>query len=95
MACYKLTFSGKFKKDFKRYQNNPRAIKAVTEVLDLLIDNGVSALPKRMKAHPLIGNYKGSWECHVFPDLLIIWEQEDDPVNEIHLLRLGSHSELF
>lgn len=95
MAGYKLTFSGKFKKDFKRYQNKARAFKAIAEVLDLLMDNGASALPKRMKAHTLIGNYKGSWECHVFPDLLLIWDQEDNPVNEIHLLRLGSHSELF
>jgi len=48
-----------------------------------------------MKPHTLIGNYKGAWECHIFPDLLLIWEQKYDPVNEIHLIRVGSHSELF
>ncbi|WP_436410303.1 type II toxin-antitoxin system YafQ family toxin [Parapedobacter flavus] len=52
-------------------------------------------MPKKMKPHTLVGNYKGAWECHIFPDLLLIWEQEDNPVNEIHLIRVGSHSELF
>lgn len=94
MAVYNLTFSGRFKKDFKKYKKQPRELKAITAVIDLL-KHGVEAIPKTMKPHTLVGNYKGAWECHIFPDLLLIWEQEDDPVNEIHLIRVGSHSELF
>ncbi|MGO1243928.1 MAG: type II toxin-antitoxin system YafQ family toxin [Sphingobacterium sp.] len=94
MTGYKITYSGKFKKDFKKYQKRPRELKAIIEVLEQL-RQGAEAIPKRMKPHRLIGDYKDSWECHVFPDLLLIWDQDNEPINEIHLIRVGSHSELF
>jgi len=94
MAKYKLRPSTRFKKDFKKIRNKPRELKAVEEVLRLL-EQGVEAIPQQMKPHKLVGNYKGLWECHVLPDLLLIWEQFDDPDFDVHLLRLGSHSELF
>ena len=94
MAKYTLTYSSKFKKDFKKYKKQPRELKAIVEVIGLL-ENGAKAIPKKMNPHTLIGNYKGTWECHIFPDLLLIWEQEDDPENVVHLIRIGSHSELF
>lgn len=93
MANYKLSFSGKFKKDFKKYKKQPRELKAIREVVELL-RQGAEAIPQLMKPHKLRGNYKGAWECHIFPDLLIIWEQEEDP-KEITLIRIGSHSDLF
>jgi len=94
MGLYTLSASGSFKKDFKKYRKQPRELKAITEAITLL-ENGAEALPQQMKAHKLIGNYKGLWECHIFPDLLLIWEQQEEPINEIHLIRIGSHSELF
>jgi len=94
MGRYTLSASGSFKKDFKKYKKQPRELKAITGVITLL-EEGSEALPQQMKAHRLLGNYKGLWECHIFPDLLLIWEQEDEPINEINLIRVGSHSELF
>lgn len=94
MTKYSLTASGSFKKDFKKYRNKPRELRAVAEVMSML-ESGAEAIPQQMKPHKLIGNYKGLWECHIFPDLLLIWEQEGEPINEIHLIRLGSHSDLF
>lgn len=94
MNAYRLIYSGKFKKDFKKIQNKPKAIEKVTEVFNQLLANGVLAIPNKMKPHLLIGNYKDHWECHILPDLLLIWEQ-DDFNKEITLVRLGSHSELF
>lgn len=94
MGLYTLSASSGFKKDFKKYRKQPRELKAITAVVTLL-ENGVEALPLQLKAHKLIGNYKGLWECHIFPDLLLIWEQQEDPINAIHLIRIGSHSELF
>lgn len=41
------------------------------------------------------GIYKGSWECHIWPDLLMIWFQIGEPNKLIRLIRVGSHSELF
>lgn len=39
--------------------------------------------------------FTAAWECHILPDLLLIWEQGDEPENVVHLIRVGSHSELF
>jgi mRNA interferase YafQ len=33
-------------------------------------------------------------ECHILPDLLLIWDVDEDN-NELILARIGSHSELF
>lgn len=91
---YKLVISTKFKKDLKRIVKNPNDKELTTAVLKLLKEKGVSGIPKEMKPHKLKGNYKNNWECHIKPDLLIIWYQVEAP-NIINLIRIGSHSELF
>ena len=60
----------------------------------MLFQNGFAAIPPTMRPHKLSGNYKGCWECHILPDLLLIWEQYEVE-KEILLIRVGSHSELF
>lgn len=95
MAKYSLSYSGKFKRDFKRYRNKTKELTAIMEVIDLLSTKGFAGLPERMRAHKLLGNYNGYWECHIFPDLLIIWLQEEEPTNNIYLVRIGSHADLF
>ena len=47
-----------------------------------------------MKVDKLSGNYNKNWECHIKPDLLIIWIQIES-TKTIKLIRLGSHSDLF
>jgi len=42
----------------------------------------------------LKGNFKGFWECHIQPDWLLIWQQ-DDEIKLISLTRTGTHSDLF
>lgn len=53
-----------------------------------------AAFKKKHLAYKLTGNYKGNWEAHIKPDLLIIWFEITED-NEIILLRLGTHSDLF
>ena len=91
---YSIVPSTRFKKGLKKRLKNPAYKKYIFEVIELLKTNGFDAIPKNMKPHNLIGNYKGCLECHIMPDLLIIWEQ-DDAEKEIYLLDIGSHSELF
>jgi mRNA interferase YafQ len=92
---YKFNFSTKFKKDFKKIQKkNPKDVKSVVDLLDILRESGVEGIPSTMKPHKLKGEYLGDWECHIKPDLLIIWFQVESP-NEITLIRIGSHSSLF
>ena len=59
MKTIKLT--GQFKKDLKKYQNNPRKIDGLEKMIKYLRDTGT--IPNEYKPHPLIGNYKGYMEC--------------------------------
>ncbi len=49
-------------------------------------------LPARLRDHALSGQWKGARDCHIAPNLLLIYAK---PPGELHLLRLTSHSELF
>jgi mRNA interferase YafQ len=83
-----------FRRDFKReklsgrYKNFDNMI---IEVLTLLAAD--TPLPERYSDHPLTGNYLGFRECHIKPDLLLIYEKLN--IDRLVLARLGSHSELF
>ena len=51
------------------------------------------ALPERMRDHALGGQWKDFRDCHVRPDLVLIYCKSGDDL--LSLARLGSHSELF
>lgn len=86
-----LRFTGQYKKDLKRYLNQPKKLEALNHVLDLLRHE--VELPETYRPHKLTGEYKGCMECHIEGDFLLIWIDED--TNIISLFRLGSHSALF
>ncbi len=50
------------------------------------------ALAERIRDHPLSGEWTGFRDCHVKPDLVLIYEKPNDET--LRLVRLGSHSEL-
>ena len=87
----KLFPSSQFKKDYKRYRNQPRKMALLGEILDMLVNE--QPIPEKYRPHTLIGQYKGCMECHIQNDYLLIWFDNDN--NIIELVRLGSHSELF
>lgn len=87
----KIFPSTQYKKDYKRYRNNPSKIAALGEIIDILANE--QPIPARFSPHLLHGNYKGCMECHIQGDFLLIWF--DETSNIIELVRLGSHSELF
>jgi mRNA interferase YafQ len=88
---YKIIFSKKFAKSLKRLKKSGSFdIKQLEVVIDLLINK--SELPIRAKDHQLKGEWLGFRECHVQPDLLLVYEIYKD---ELRLAEIGSHSELF
>lgn len=91
---YQLLSSTKFRKDLKKVKKNPDNDALVRRVLKILKKEGVTGVPEKMKPHKLVGSYKNNWECHVKPNLLIIWIQIESP-KTINLVRIGSHSDLF
>lgn len=92
---YEIVYTGKFKKDLKRVGlRNLEDLLLVRELIKLLSEKGTLGVPKNMRPHKLKGNHANNWECHIKPDLLIIWFQIESP-KSIRLVRLGSHSDLF
>ncbi|MBO4642820.1 MAG: type II toxin-antitoxin system YafQ family toxin [Bacteroidaceae bacterium] len=83
--------STQFRKDFKRYANNPQKVSSLLEIVRLL-ENELP-IPAHYKPHWLHGEFEGCMECHVGNDFLLIWIDETSDV--IKLLRLGTHHELF
>ena len=57
-----LKYTGQYKKDLKRYINQPKKLKALNEVLDMLKKE--LPLPKKYRQHTLQGEYSGCLECH-------------------------------
>ena len=89
---YDLQFISQFKKDLKLAKKQNKDLGKLFEVIDILA-NG-ETLDAKYKDHSLTGNYRGTRECHVEPDWLLIYEIRGD-VLVLMLYRLGSHSELF
>lgn len=81
--------TGQYKKDLKRYANQPKKMAALRDVLLCLAEE--RPLPDTCRPHLLTGEYKGCLECHIGGDFLLVWIDGD----AITLVRLGSHSELF
>lgn len=81
----------KFRRDLKREMKTDPGIQ---ELLKLVISDLLEgkSLPEKMKDHPLSGEWKDHRDCHVKPDLVLIYKTDDEAVT---LVRLGSHSELF
>lgn len=86
-----LRFSTQYKKDSKRFRNQPQKMEKVAEILRKLRDE--EPIPEIHRPYMLTDNYAGCMECHVEGDFLLIWIDENEKT--IGVLRLGSHSELF
>jgi len=89
---YTPEYYGSFKKDRKLLKKQNKDMSKLDEVMGLLLTDQ-PLLPKH-KNHPLHGNYKDWWECHIEPDWLLIY-RINKKNNSVIFNRTGSHSELF
>jgi mRNA interferase YafQ len=89
-----IEFTSQFKRDYRKLVKSTRnkdLSEKLEKVTDLLCSDSV--LPKKYKDHPLKGDYLGSRECHIKPDLLLIYFKTRK--DKLVYVRMGSHSELF
>lgn len=89
---YRITTTNKFEKQVKICIKRGYDISLLKNVMQLLAETGT--LPAQYKPHKLSGDYTGCWECHIKPDWLLIWKQNNE---ELILLftNTGTHSDLF
>ncbi len=85
--------TSQFKRDFKRELKGKHSAVLKNdfgEVLTALVDD--QALAEKYRDHVLSGEWKDHRDCHVRPDLILIYRKPD--ARTLQLVRLGSHSEL-
>ena len=86
--------SSAFKRDYKREakgQHRATLEKILKAVLVALVTD--QPLETKYRDHDLSGDWAGYRECHIKPDMLLIYRKSDS--DSLRLARLGSHSELF
>jgi mRNA interferase YafQ len=79
-----------FRKDIKRVKKQGKNLEKLKSIVRRLAAG--EALDPRYRDHPLTGLLRGSRDCHIEPDWLLIYRI--DPAS-LFLERTGSHSELF
>ena len=88
-----VRYAGRFKRDYRREKSGVLGKKLdalLAEVVDLLLAD--TPLPRRNVDHPLTGDWADHRDCHIRPDLILIYRKPD--ADTLELVRLGSHSEL-
>lgn len=85
--------TGTFKRDYKR-EKKGRHRKTIDDSLLKIVAMLANDEPlaERHHDHPLGGEWKDHRDCHIKPDLVLIYRKTDE--NTLDLVRLGSHGEL-
>lgn len=88
-----IEWTGQFKRDFKR-ERKGRYRKTLDADLFPVVEQLANdqVLDIHYRDHALTGSWKDYRDCHIKPDLVLIYHNLDD--NVLRLVRLGSHSEL-
>lgn len=92
MTKYEIRFTNRFKKDIKLAKKQGKNLDILFDIIEKLAQG--ETLEAKYRDHSLIGDYKGTRECHIEPDWLLIYEIVED-VLVLSLQRIGSHSDLF
>ena len=89
---YQINYSNRFNKDLKRCMKRGLNLKLIKDAIDLLAEKG--SLPQEYRPHKLVNQKLDIWECHIQPDWLMTWGQNDIELTLL-FLQTGTHSDLF
>ena len=88
-----IEWTSRFKRDYRRETKRQpgRSLDSLlSKILPVL--QADEPLADRHRDHALMGDWRGHRDCHIRPDLVLIYQKPDDET--LRLVRLGSHSEL-
>ncbi len=89
---YQVKYSNRFEKNLKRCEKRGLDMQLLFETIKLLATTGT--LPAKYRPHKLVNQRVETWECHIQPDWLMTWEQNDMELTLL-FLQTGTHSDLF
>ena len=86
-----LATTTQYRKDLKRAARRGLNLRRLNAVLEQLVEQ--KPLAPQHKDHALLGEYKGSRECHIQPNWLLIYRVNNKELI-LTLLRTGTHDDL-
>ena len=92
LVKYRVRVSNQFKKQYKICIRRGLDVELIDTAMRILSEKG--KLPQVYRPHKLKGKHKDIWECHIEPDWLMIWEQNDTELTLL-FLETGTHADLF
>lgn len=87
---YRIATTKRFDKEYARLSQSDKAL--AKQVINRLANGEI--LEPKYKDYPLKGDYAGFRDCHIKPDLVLIYSKNKDALL-LTAFRLNSHSELF
>jgi len=85
--------TGQFKRDYKRAARGPHRGTLESDFVEVVTALATDQpLAQRHRDHALSGDWQDHRDCHIKPDLILIYRKPNAEV--LQLVRLGSHSEL-
>ena len=85
--------TSQFKRDYKRESKGPHRAMLADNFIDVLTNLANDRpLAEKHRDHALTGDWKDHRDCHIKPDLVLIYRKPD--AAKLQLVRLGSHSKL-
>lgn len=89
-----IRVSNQYKKDIELARKRQLPLEKLNDIVVALANDDVLSVSN--KDHPLKGYSPAVRECHILPDWLLIYRKEDsESLHLLHLVRTGTHSDLF
>ena len=87
---YEIIRTSQFKRDVKKALRRNKDVDKLKKLIKKLVKG--EALDEKYRDHPLKGDYRDCRDCHIEPDWILIYRIKSE---KLHLIRTGSHSNLF
>lgn len=89
---YRIATTKQFDRSVKKCKKRGLNMNLLHDIIVQLENNG--KVDDKYKPHKLVGKHIGRWECHIQPDWLLVWEQNDFEFIML-MIQTGTHSDIF
>lgn len=89
---YQIKYSKRFDKNLKLCKKRGLDMQAIYNAITILASTG--SLPMKYRPHKLVNQKEETWECHIQPDWLMTWQQNDTELTLL-FLQTGTHADIF
>jgi len=89
---YNISRTHGFKKALKLCLKRGLDPRKLDEAIRILAETGT--LPSQYRPHRLSSKFDFAWECHIEPDWLLVWKQDDENLTLL-FINTGTHSDIF